>query len=315
MSDSAPLLAPGSTLAKTLQAYRTCEFATLTKSGSPVAWPASGLVRADGTILLTTSLGRPQKAFNVRRDGRVALLFSNPTASGLKQPGQILVRGTAICPDGVHTKPTGDLETFWELLLERQPHSQSNLDWPMTLMIDFYYMRLLITVSPTEVVERPLPSPSSSAAGLAGSGLLGASVLSDFESAVLTAVDTAGAPVLLRTTMSAAEGGYRIAVPDDVPVAAGPAGLLVHRHDDKLWNLYNASVRGELVADEGGWLLKPERLVEPGTRHKASPLDQLRILRETRAATKGYLERRQLARPVIPWADYRAIRARVRARA
>jgi hypothetical protein len=299
-------------LNETLQAYRTVEFATLTKSGSPVAWPTSGLVRPDGTILLTTSLGYPQKAFNVRRDGRVALLFSNPTASGLPQPEQILVRGEAICPDEVHVRPDGDLGALWELLLERQPHAQSYLDWPMNLMTDFYYMRLKITVTPTEIVERPLPVRSG--VSLMDSGLLGAEVLDTFDSVVLTAVDEAGAPVLLRTTVTATPAGYRVDVPADVPVAAGPAGLLVHRHDDKLWNLYNASVRGELVADEDGWVLKPERLVEPGARHKGGARDQIRILRETRAATKRYLERRQLARPAIPWAEYRAIRSRVRAR-
>ncbi|WP_433828051.1 pyridoxamine 5'-phosphate oxidase family protein [Actinoplanes sp. CA-015351] len=312
MSDSTVLLTPGSSLVESIEAYRTCEFATLTKSGSPVAWPTSGLVKADGTILLTTALGYPQKAFNVRRDGRVALLFSNPTASGLENPRQILVRGHATCPDVVHTEPRGDLGQLWGRLMERQPSSQAYLDWPMTQMTDFYYMRLLITVTPTEVIERPLPQPAGGSGALAGSGLLGAEALASFDSVVLTAVDESGAPVLLRTTVTAEEGGYRVAVPGDVPVAAGPAGLLVHRHDDKLWNLYNASVRGELVADQGGWLLRPERLVEPGARHKAGALDQLRILRATRAATKNYLNRRGLARPSIPWAEYRTIRSRVR---
>ncbi|RAK31848.1 pyridoxamine 5'-phosphate oxidase [Actinoplanes lutulentus] len=317
VSDSTVLMAPGSPLVESIEAYRTCEFATLTKSGSPVAWPTSGLVKADGTILLTTALGYAQKAFNVRRDGRVALLFSNPTASGLKNPGQILVRGRATCPDVVHTEPRGDLGQLWGRLMERQPSSQAYLDWPMTLMTDFYYMRLLITVTPTEVIERPLPQSAGESAapaenGLADSGLLGAEVLAAFDSVVLTAVDEAGAPVLLRTTVTAEDGGYRVAVPSDVLVAAGQAGLLVHRHDDSLWNLYNASVRGELVTDERGWLLRPERLVEPGARHDAGPLDQLRILRATRAATKNYLNRRGLARPSIPWAEYRTIRSRIR---
>ncbi|WP_309238507.1 pyridoxamine 5'-phosphate oxidase family protein [Actinoplanes aureus] len=315
MSDASVLLSPGSALVADIDAYRTCEFATLTKSGSPVAWPTSGMVTADGTFLLTTSLGYPQKAINVRRDGRVALLFSNPTASGLPQPDQILVRGVATCPDEVYTEPSGDLERLWKRLMERQPSSQAYLDWPMTRLTDFYYMRLLITVTPTEVVRRTLPDPSGSSAALATSGLLGAPVLATFESAVLTAVDEAGAPVLVRTTVTAADGGYRVAVPADVPVAAGPAGLLVHRHDELLSKLYNASVRGELVADEQGWLLKPERLVEPGATHKGGPLDQFRLVRDIRKATKRYLERRQLARPVIPWDQYRAIRSAARAAA
>ncbi|WP_239118587.1 pyridoxamine 5'-phosphate oxidase family protein, partial [Paractinoplanes ferrugineus] len=82
-------------MSEMIDAYRTCELATLTRSGSPVAWPTTGLRLDDGTFLLTTSLGYPQKAFNIRRDGRVALLFSDPTASGLDEPAQILVRGVA----------------------------------------------------------------------------------------------------------------------------------------------------------------------------------------------------------------------------
>jgi hypothetical protein len=47
-----------------------------------------------------------------------------------------------------------------EPLLARQPLSQSYLDWPLTVLTDFYHMGLLITVIPTEIVERPLPVPS-----------------------------------------------------------------------------------------------------------------------------------------------------------
>lgn len=97
------------TLPPMVDAYRTCELATLTSNGSPVAWPTSGLRLDDGTFLLTTSLGYPQKAYNIRRDGRVALLFSDPTASGLDTPEQILVQGLATCPDEIHVNPVGNL--------------------------------------------------------------------------------------------------------------------------------------------------------------------------------------------------------------
>ncbi len=36
-----------------------------------------------GKFLLTTSVALPVKAFNIRRDPHVALLFSDPTGSGL----------------------------------------------------------------------------------------------------------------------------------------------------------------------------------------------------------------------------------------
>ncbi|WP_198170703.1 pyridoxamine 5'-phosphate oxidase family protein [Actinoplanes awajinensis] len=303
-------LVTGKPLADVIDAYRTCELATLTRDGSPVAWPTSGLRRDDGTLLLTTSLGYPQKAFNIRRDGRVALLFSEPTASGLDLPEQVLVRGVATCPDEVHTAPVGDLGRLWALLMERQPHSQGYLNWPATKMADFYYMRLLIDVEPAEVVARPLPVAANT--GLADSTLLGAEVLAGYPSVVLIALDAAGAPLLVRTTVSATPDGYRVEVPADVPVVAGPSGLLVHRHDDKLSGLHNANVRGRLVRDGDGWLLRPVKLVEPGARHRASLLDPIRIGRECQAATRRYLAHRNLDRPAVPWAAYRAIRAGLR---
>ncbi len=291
-----------------IDAYRTCELATLTKDGSPVAWPTSGLRLDDGTFLLTTSLGYPQKAYNIRRDGRVALLFSEPAASGLEAPEQILVRGVATCPEEIFTEPVGDLARLWALLMERQPSSQKYLNWPTNKMTDFYYMRLKIIVAPAEVVTRPLPAAANA---VAGSALIGAEVLAQYPSVVLIAVDAQGAPVLVRTTVSAEADGYRVEVPEDVQVAEGPAGLLVHRHDEKLSNLHNANVRGSLAADEKGWLLRPTKLVEPGQRSKASVLDPIRIGRECQATTRRYLERRNLTRPSIPWDAYRAIRAQL----
>jgi len=295
-----------SDLATTLEAYRTCEFATLGRDGTPMAWPTSGIACGDGTFLLTTSLGYPQKAFNVRRDARVALLFSDPTASGLVQAEQILVRGEAACPEQVHTDPVGDLELFWRRIFERQPESRRYLDWPMTRLTDFYFLRLLIRITPTEITSRPLPIPG---AAVAGAGLIGGDVLAAYTSVVLSARDRAGAVVMARTTVVPAAEGYRVAVPDGVAVAEGPASLLVHRHDDKLSKLHNASVRGVLAADEDGWLLRPDRLVEPGVRNRAGLFDPLRVVRDCRATTRRYLERRNLERPRVPWPAYRTIRA------
>lgn len=310
ISSNVPLT-PGSPLFAAIDAYRTCELLTLGKDGTPVAWPTSCLPRADGTILVTTSLGFPQKAFNVRRDPRVAVLFSDPTASALTEPEQILITGTATCPDEVHTEPTGDLATLWARLFERQPKCRGYLDWPATTMTDFYFMRLLVTITPAHVSTRPLPAPTGTGAGLAGSGLTGADVLAAYPTAVLATRDTSGAPLLVRTTVTAGQDGYRVAIPDDVPAAAGPAGLLVHRHDHQLSGLHNANVRGLLEHRDGEWTLRPDRLVEPTTRHPARLSDNLRTVRSCRAATARYLRRRGLPRPRIPWAAYRAIRSTV----
>jgi hypothetical protein len=249
--------------------------------------------------MVTTSLAFPQKAFNVRREPRVALLFSEPTGSGLEEPEQILVRGTAVCPEEIHTAPDGDLGVFWGQMFQRQPKCRGYLDWPATTMTDFYFMRLLITVTPQEVSTRPLPTPGAPGS----SDLPGGAVLARYGSVVLAARDESGAPTLVRTTVTTEGAGYRVAVPQDVAVVEGPASLLVHRHDERLWNLHNANVQGVLRADDDGWVLVPGRVVDPNQ-------GTLQTLRACRAATRRYLERRNLARPGIPWGQYKAIRAR-----
>ena len=107
-------------LLRIVEQYRTCEFATLSKSGVPIAWPTVPLRRPDGTFTLTTSIALPQKAYNIRRDPRVALLFSEPTGSGVVGAPQLLVQGTATCPDQIVTDVRG-LEDYWRRLYERQP--------------------------------------------------------------------------------------------------------------------------------------------------------------------------------------------------
>jgi hypothetical protein len=289
-----------------LNAYRTCEFVTLSKDGTPLAWPTTGITCPDGTFLLTTSLGYPQKAFNVRRDGRVALLFSEPYGSGLADPEQVLVTGTATCPDEVHTDPAGDLGAFWARILERQPGSRRYLDWPVNRLTDFYFLRLMIRITPSSLTSRQLPAPSPPAP----SPLAGGDVLADYPTAVLAARDPSGAPLLVRTTVAATADGYRVAVPADVAVTAGPASLLVHRHDAQLDKLHSASVVGSLTpAGDGAFLLTPTRLIEPGARHKGKVSDQIQLVRGLRAATNRYLSKRGLARPAVPWAAYRKIRS------
>ena len=107
-----------------VSSYRTCEFATLNRAGLPFAWPAVCEIAPDGTgIVLTTCIGFPRKAINVRRDPRVALLFSDPTGTGRTDLPQVLVQGTAVCPEEIHTSPAG-LESYWRQLWERQPSSK-----------------------------------------------------------------------------------------------------------------------------------------------------------------------------------------------
>jgi pyridoxamine 5'-phosphate oxidase-like protein len=137
--------------------YFTCEFTTLSRDGSPVTWPVSPRLLADGRFLLTTSIGMPQKAFNIRRNPKVSMLFSEPTGSGVAQPGAVLIQGDATAEDRIVTDVSSDAEVaaLMETLFGRQPAGAfwstqlgRRLGWP-------YYIRLLIYVTPRRALFWP----------------------------------------------------------------------------------------------------------------------------------------------------------------
>jgi len=303
-----PLIDPD--LTGVLDAYFTCEFTTLGRDGTPLTWPTAVLPQPDGTLLVTTSIAFPQKALNVRRDGRVALLFSDPTGSGLTDAPQVLVSGHASCPDEIVTSSAG-LEEYWARLFKRQPSSKLYVKTPINKLMDWYYFRLLITIEPDDVVTRePITSTATEpgAGSSDGGALLGADILGRFPTAVLGAVDAAGAPLLMRTTVTPVAEGFEVRAEPNAAVVAGPASLLVHEHDAKLSAAYTALVRGRLSELGGGrWLLVPDRVVEPiGTGRQR---DAVRVSREARRATNRYLDRRGLERPRVPWGEYRKLAA------
>src|SRR5215218_4674736 len=103
--------------------FRTCEMSTLARDGAPITWPTLPFWRpGERRFLITTSIGLPHKAFNVRRNPRVSLLFSNPTATGLTNPPAVLVQSDAEAPDGVETSVEGFEDELREVF-RRQPPS------------------------------------------------------------------------------------------------------------------------------------------------------------------------------------------------
>jgi hypothetical protein len=133
--------------------FRTCEFSTLAKDGTPITWPTLPFWNAEANqFVITTSIGLPQKAFNVRRTPRVSLLFSDSTASGLEQPPIVLVQGDAIAPDVVSTSIEGFEEPLAEVF-RRQPSSGLYSKFALTrYLFDWYYMRLTIVVTPRRLL-------------------------------------------------------------------------------------------------------------------------------------------------------------------
>jgi hypothetical protein len=127
--------------------------------------------------------------------------------------------------------------------------------------------------------------------------------LADHSSAVLSGVDGNGYPfsIRCRPVPDQTWQALRMEDPAPHPIRPGPASLLCHAHDDDLWNLRTFNVRGRLEQDGDGWLFHAERVISGGAS------DSLSGLWQARGRAGRYLKKRGLARPAIPWDDYKAI--------
>ena len=136
--------------------FRTCETTTLARDGTPITWPTLPFWRPDeGYFMITTSIGLAQKVFNVRREPRVSLLFSNPTASGLENPPAVLVQGDAEAPDEIVTSIEG-FEDELRKVYRWQPASRVYSSNPLLrYLMDWYCMRLVIHVTPRRILWWP----------------------------------------------------------------------------------------------------------------------------------------------------------------
>jgi hypothetical protein len=126
--------------------------ATLAKDGTPIAWPIVALYQPErGRFITTTSVALPQKAYNIRRNGKASLLYSDPTASGLVKPPAVLIQGDATVTNEPHVW-NDDLRDLWQVLAVRQPSSNGNSKGRlMRWLMDWYYMRLIFSIVPRRV--------------------------------------------------------------------------------------------------------------------------------------------------------------------
>lgn len=140
-------------LEEVFREFRTCDLSTLARDGTPVTWPITPFYQPDKRrFIIFSSIGAPQKVFNIRRNPRVSLLFSDPTASGLIEPPAILIQGDAEAPDEIITLGP-QLEDVARVLFSRQPvgemYSSNAL---LRYLFDWYYMRLRIYVAPRRIL-------------------------------------------------------------------------------------------------------------------------------------------------------------------
>jgi hypothetical protein len=87
------------------------------------------------------------------------LLFSEPTGSGLYQPPAVLVQGEAVAPDEIMVSPEDfgpELTVLMKpqilRLVKNQPAMSLYLMNPITrFLMDWYFIRLMITITPTRI--------------------------------------------------------------------------------------------------------------------------------------------------------------------
>lgn len=136
--------------------------------------------------------------------------------------------------------------------------------------------------------------------------------LVEFQSAVLTAIDADGYPYSIRCQpeIDALAHVLRISTTAQHPIAAGPAGLLCHKHDRLLWNLRSFQIKGTLETAAAGWIFRPKEFI-PGAGIGGLPAFVGWVV-QCRRDAKRYLTRRGLPRPIVPWDEYKAISQQVK---
>ncbi len=125
--------------------------------------------------------------------------------------------------------------------------------------------------------------------------------LRSFHDAVLTGVNAQGYPVSVRCLpqVDGTEHVLRVRLPADIQLLPGPAGLLCHSHDAKLWHLKSFALQGTLEHLGEISLFHVQRFL-PGMNMAGAP-GALTTLMHARHMMKQILRKRGLPQPSIPW--------------
>jgi hypothetical protein len=267
----------------------TTEYVTVDRRGQPIVWPVTPYFRRDDqTIDVTTGLGYPKKADDAAANPRVALLFSDPTGSGLDDPPMVLVQGTATVDD---RDLAANRERYWRESLEKLPGTRDmHPPAPMRRLLGWYYDRLYVKVRPERVFVWPdgdhtkPPELIDSHQEEVRSGQSeepfepharpegGAREWDDrigelgrrHDTAVLAWIAPDGFPLAVRVPAVPEPAMERIAIgpgPAGLPLTEGRACLTAHAHaPDFSWQ-ENFQIRGDLVREGESWALVPHKLI------------------------------------------------------
>jgi hypothetical protein len=269
--------------------FITCEYTTIDSRQRPIVWPVTPYyAQGAATIDVTTGLGYPKKADDAARNPHVALLFSDPTGSGLEDRRQVLVQGTAEVDD---RDLAANKERYWRESSEKLPGSRT-MHPPRLLrgLFGWYYTRIYVKVRPERIFFWPDADPAKPPQVLDAhleevrsghsteplephEAVEGGEVAWDgrieelgrrHRTAVLAWVAPDGFPLAVRLGVQPDPRARRIAIeadPAGLPLAEGRACLVAHAHDETFSWQENFQVRGDLVRADGGWALVPRRMI------------------------------------------------------
>jgi hypothetical protein len=267
--------------------FITCELTTVDARKQPITWPVTPYyTHGAPTIDITTGLGYPKKADDAARHPSVALLFSDPTGSGIDSGLRVLVQGTATVDD---EDLKANAERYIRESTEKLPAiKKMSPPKPIRGLFNFYYARMYIKVRPERVFVWPEGDPGSEPvlhdshleevrSGHTeeppedhGAPAPGAPAwdgrmefLAEHETGVLSVLGPDGFPIAVRLPFRIDPAGRRILIDRDpaIPLPEGRACLTVHRHaPDFTWQR-NMQVRGNLERTADGLRLVPCRIV------------------------------------------------------
>jgi Pyridoxamine 5'-phosphate oxidase len=285
--------------------FITTEYTTIDRHGQPISWPVTPYYRpGDPCIDVTTGLGYPKKAKDALANPKVALLFSDPTGSGVETAPQVLVQGTADVDDRdlVHNR-----ERYIRESVEKLPAMKRMLPpKPLRGLFDWYFTRIYVHVRPERVYvwpdgdvtkepqlfdahmeevrsghdEEPPGQHAPAEGGMAEWDARMDELGARYPSAVLSLVAPDGFPFSLRVPISVDRATQRIRIGGGalgVPIRPGLACLTAHDHHPSFTWQRNFQVRGDLVEEDGGWVVIPHRLIGGFELPPVSPLQRYRI--------------------------------------
>ena len=305
--------------------FITSEFTTVDPRGQPITWPVTPYYRPGGPCIdVTTGLGYPKKADDARANSRVALLFSDPTGSGIAEAPQVLVQGTADVDD---RDLDANRERYRRELAEKLPAAGGDLP-PRAFdrWLSWYLTRVYVHVRPERIyawkdgdvtaepqlfdahieevrsghVEEPVEQHDAGAGGAVVWDERMQELGARYRDAVVSLVAPDGFPFSVRLPVELDRRARRVRIggaPVGVPWQPGRACLTAHDHPPDFKWQRNFQVRGDLIEeDDGSWSLIPHKLVggfelPPGSRMAAWRVNVKKVRRYHKRAKRELAKR------------------------